>query len=378
MSYTPPTVNYSATHNGTYTTLTGVQSVSIRRGRQYFQDPFSQSICTIELIPATSYALPLAVGQFVDVRDSNIASSPCYFEGQITDVTRTYEMPYNNATGAAPSDRITLTLTGAVGNIGSATLQNFNMVAFSDVSNTLFEVGANTNVTVFAENNSILHSGRVYSGPALEAVNKLLQTGQMLIDDQDTARLGTILGCRAVNNIGRNPLGLSYSDTGQTLFKSLEYQSSVESTFNYVEVEAEGLTPQVTKASSGRFNSLLYQTYNIDTATALSLSQYLYNLLSGGLAPVPLTIGTDTTAAPNCMTAARIFTSATGNFPVIGQLATITFRGTTVTGQIQGVNANFYLDRAHVQLYFSPSLGVPFTLNSTTNGVLDQNRLGFP
>jgi hypothetical protein len=378
MTYTPPTVNYSATHNGTYTTLTGIQSVSLRRGRQRFQEPFSQSICTIELIPANSYALPLAIDQFIDIRDTNSASSPCYFEGQITDVTRTYDLPYNNVSGAAPGDRITVTATGAVGNIGSATLNNFTMYATDNVTNTLFEIGANTKVNVLTESNSILNSGRVYSGPALEAFNKLLQTAQMLVDDQDTARLGDRLGCRAVNNLGRNPLGLSYSDTGATRFESLEYQSSAENTFNYVEVEAEGLTPQVTQAATGRLNSLVYQTYNTDTATALSLSQYLYNLLSGQLAPVPFTIATDTAAAPTCMAAARILTSATGNFPVIGQLATITFRGTTVTGQIQGVSANFYIDRANVQLYFSPSIGVPFTLDSTTNGVLDQNRLGFP
>jgi hypothetical protein len=62
----------------------------------------------------------------------------------------------------------------------------------------------------------------------------------------------------------------------------------------------------------------------------------------------------------------------------IGASASIVFRGTTVTGQIQGLSAAFYPDRASVQLYFSPSLGTPFTLDSSTNGVLDQNRLGYP
>jgi hypothetical protein len=62
----------------------------------------------------------------------------------------------------------------------------------------------------------------------------------------------------------------------------------------------------------------------------------------------------------------------------IGASASIVFRGTTVTGQIQGMSAAFYPDRAGVQLYFSPSLGTPFTLDSSTNGVLDQNRLGYP
>jgi len=376
MTYTPPTVNYSATLNGTYTTLTGVQFVNINRGRQRFQDPFAPTTCTVELIPANSYVLPLAIGQFIDVRDSNVSSSPCYFQGQITDVIRSYEIPYNSATGAAPGDRITIVAAGAVGKIGSATLDNLTIFSGSTVDYPADIIPAVCGVSSMEETSTIEVSTTSVSGPALSILNQYLQTGQMLIDDWDIQRLSTQLSCYIWNNRADNSSGFAYSDTGSTRFKRLEYESSAQSTFNYIEVNADGLAPQTTKAISGPYNTLIYDTYNKTTDKALDLSGYLYNLLSGQLAPVPFTLTTDTTVAPSCMNVARLTQSPTFK-PALGQVATVTFRGTTVSGQIQGINANFSVDRASVQLYLSPTLGVPFTLDSSTNGILDQNRLGY-
>jgi len=377
MPYTAPTVNYSATHNGTYTTLTGIQSVNISRGRQRFQDPFPQTICTVELIPANSYTLPLAIGQFIDVRNANTSTSPCYFTGIITDVVRTYAMPYNSVNGAAPDDRITITATGGVGAIGSAVLDNYSISANAKVSDTLDSLIAAQNVAAVSGDYPILHSAQTLSASALDAVNELLRTGQFIIDDLDGQRLGTTLAVYFYPS-GTDFFGVDYAygDTGAgQRFKSIEYQSTVQNTFNYVKVEPAGLADQVTSGTAP-FNSLVYTTYNASTADALSLSGYLYGLLSGQLTPVPFTIATDTTVSANCVDVSRLAYGITGG--AIGQVATITFRGTTVSGQIQGIKTNFYADRANVQLYFSPTLGVPFTLDSNTFGVLDTNRLGYP
>jgi hypothetical protein len=376
MNYTPPTVNYSAAHNGTYTTLTGVQFVNITRGRQRFQDPFAPTTCTIELIPANSYALPLAIGQYIDVRDNNASNSPCYFEGQITDVIRNYEIPYDNATGAAPADRITIIAAGAVGKIGSATVNNVTIFSGSTVDYPAEIIPAVCGVSSQWETSTVEVSATSVSGPGLSILNQYLQTGQMLIDDWDTQRLSTLLSCYIWNNKGDSTSGFAYSDTGATRFKALEYESSAQSTFNYVEVNADGLATQITKAATGPYNTLTYDTYNKTTADALDLSGYLYNLLSGQLAPVPFTLTTDTTVAATCMNVAVLTQSPTYK-PALGQIATVTFRGTTVSGQIQGINISFSLDRATVQLYLSPTLGVPFTLNSATNGILGTNRLGY-
>ena len=155
MSYTPPTVNYATTSVGTFTSLTGIQSVTINRGRRHFQDPYPPTVCTIELIPADSYATPLAIGQFIDVRDTNSGSSPCYFTGRIIDVVRRYDMPYNNVTGAAPGDRITITATGATGLIGSANLDAVSIAGGTTVSNAVSDIVLNAGSTALIETNTI-------------------------------------------------------------------------------------------------------------------------------------------------------------------------------------------------------------------------------
>ena len=84
-----------------------------------------------------------------------------------------------------------------------------------------------------------------------------------------------------------------------------------------------------------------------------------------------------------CLTLAKIPTpsgsvpDAPANFP-IGSSATIAFRGTNVSATVQGVQTTFYVDYASVQVFFSSTLGTPFVLDSTTNGILDTNVLGYP
>lgn len=377
MPYTAPTVNYSATYNGTYTTLTGVQSVSIRRGRQRFQDSVSQSVCTIELIPANSYAIPLAIGQYVDVRDANSSSSPCYFSGRITDISRRYDMPYDAGTGAAPGDRITITVAGGVGFIGTGSIDNLSVFSFYDAAYVCELIALSVDVFATSSNSGVFTQTQTLLGPAMNYLNEYLQTGQLFIDDVDAARLAEKTWVYIYKNKADNSAGLAYSDTAQTRFTALEYQSSAQNTFNFVSVEANGLTPQIKKAASGPYNALQYLTYNTTTTDALSLANYLYNLLSGQLAPVPFTMTTNTFVAPACMDAVKM-TSTTALKPIIGQTATITFRGSTVNAQVLGFDANFYVDHGRVQLYFAPSLGIPFTLNSSIAGVLNTNRLGYP
>lgn len=381
MTYTPPTVNYSATANGTYTTLTGVQSVVINRGKRYFQDPYAQSTCVIELIPATSYALPLAIGQYIDVRIANSATSPCYFSGQITDVERQYEMPYNSGTNYAPGDRFVITATGGLGGIGGAQANVFTVGTGTLVSSTLVNIGLNTGVLVAADSNGSQHGAINFSGAYLDLFNTLLRTGQMVVDDIDKRRNtdpGDFLSVYTYP-IGKNfSLNIAYGDTGAgQRFKQINYVSSVQSTFNYIEVEVPGFYTSVTALGFPPFNALKYTTLNKDIPDTASLSLYLYNLLSGQTVPAPFMIETDTTVSANCVSVAVLPTIASLQ-TAIGQNATVVFRGATVTATIQGFTVRFGLDRASVQLYFSPSLGTPFILDSTTFGVLDTNRLGYP
>jgi hypothetical protein len=386
MSYTAPTVNYSATINGTYTSLTGIQSVSINRGRQRFQDNFPQTSCVIELIPANSYTLAPAVGQFIDVRDTNSASSPCYFAGQITDVSRKFEMPYNSGTGAAPGDRITITATGGVGALGKSSVTNYSvandlalrLIGIIGVNNRVF----NRRLAV----SSIKSSAQTFTGGVLDLINTLLRTTQFLIDDMDLKRnfFDTVFTqATVVFPVGQGNLKFDFSDAGTVgalKFTNLEYLSSVQDVFTEVEVVPAGLATETVVSGVPPYNTLVYNTFNESALDANNLAQFILST-QDVVQITPFSVSTNTFVAPTCTDISKTTNVDALPGPTssvnLGSAVSIEFRGTTVEAFIQGINTNFYMDHATVQLYLSPALGAPFVLDSVTFGVLDQNKLGF-
>jgi hypothetical protein len=385
MPYTPPTVNYSTTLNGTYTTLTGVQSVSIRRGRTYFQDNFPGTRCSIELIPANSYATPLAIGQWIDVRPTNSASSPAYFAGRITDVERVYDMPYNSGTGAAPGDRIIVTAAGPTGLVASDTVGSYTFLYPTAYLQAFFLTLDRSDVYIVpAIDKSILTSATsVTNAGVFDVVNKFARTEQVNLDDLDAGRTTNPLNPGVVQPqmvwySGYNSAVATFSDAGTgTKYNRLTFRSAAQSTFNSVNVLTDGLATQNVQAAIGPYNSLDYDTFSATTAAALNLANYLYLLLSQQNAPAPFSINLDTavddTFLQYCYVASRIPTSTW-----IGGQATIRFRGATYAAAVQGINLNFYADQANAEFIFSPTLGQPFTLNSSSFGILNTNRLGYP
>jgi hypothetical protein len=385
MPYTAPTVNYSATNNGTYTTITGVQSVSISRGRQRFQDPFPQSSCVVELIPANSYALPFAIGQYIDVRASNTTNTDCYFQGRITDVERQYDMPYNSSSGAAPGDRIRITATGGTGVLGSNQLVNYSFPsqnASYTIDNLCFDADVDNfgiEPIVGSPDGTPILSAQTFSGSALDLMNVILRSIVGSIDDVAN-RASTKLGV-APQNIPGDTLFI-FSDTGaiNTLkFNNLQFLSSVQNTFNEVNVEAAGIATQ-SATGTPPLNSLNYSTFNSTTAQSFNQANYLYNMLSGQVQACPYVIGvSDATENGVVELVTRMFNvEQTFGRRILQSSTRITFRGITSEGIIQGISTVFYQDNATAQIFLSPSLGQPFTLDSSAFGVLDTNRLGYP
>jgi hypothetical protein len=375
MTYTAPVVNYITGGGGSWTTIPNVQSVNINRGRQRFQDPLSQTVMTVEVIPTNTTTF--SVGQLIDCRDANTDVSPCYFQGRITDVQRSYAFPYNSVTGATPQDRITITATGGTGVIGSAQLNGQTWTA-ELVSDTIYALLIAQGMA-FGDfrNNGVRNSAQTFSGSLLDAVNQLCNTAQYTLDDYVIERIASKLGVTFFPT-GQQFNSLSFTDTGSGYaYTALEYLSSFQNTFNWIEVEATDVYTSVTALGSAPFNALVYKTFNENIADTSNLSSYLYFLLSGQTAPVPFTISTNTMAAAGCMALAQVPSGSLTN-AIIGQPVSVTFRGTSATGTVIGVNSAFYPDRGDVQVYLSPSLGTPFTLDSSAFGVLDQNRLGYP
>ena len=381
MTYTPPTVAYSATIDGTYTTLTGVQSVNISRGRQRFQDPVGQSSCVIELIPANSYSLPLAIGQFIDVR-STAAVTNGYFCGRITDVQRNYGMPYTAGTGAAPADRITITATGGTGVVGASQLNGYSL-ANNYVNYSLDNLVSSLSVLLITNGYSwVRNSAQTVSGSALDAVNQLCRTAQIVLDDFDMKRTAVPGGQQfgVLNYPSGQKLAGSFAfadDGSAAAFRNIQFLSSVQNTFNWIELEATGVYTVIAAFGAAPFNALKYTTYSENPADASNLASYLWYLLSGQVQAAPYVIETDTTVSASCVDYALLANGWNLN-TAIGQPVSVKFRGSTTYGIIESVQTSFGVDKASVRLFLSPSLGTPFTLDSSAFGALDQNRLGYP
>jgi hypothetical protein len=384
MPYTAPTVNYSATNNGTYTTITGVQSVGITRGRQRFQDPFPQSSCVVELIPATSYALPFAIGQYIDVRASNTTNTNCYFQGRITDVERLYEMPYNSVSGAAPADRIRITATGGTGILGSNQLVNYSFPS-QNAATTINTLCLDADVDNFGiepitSPNAPVLSAQTFSGSALDLMNTLLRSVVGYIDDVAN-RASAKLGVFPQSNRPGDALFI-FSDIPGGLnlrFTDLKFLSSVQNTFNEVNVQAAGIATQ-SATGTPPLNSLNYSTFNSTTAQSFNQANYLFAMLSGQVQACPYVIGVSDAAQDGIVESLCQMRNVEQTFirRILQSTARITFRGVTSEGIIQGISAVFYPDNATAQIYLSPSLGQPFTLDSSAFGVLNTNRLGYP
>lgn len=388
MPYTPPAVSYSSTLNGTYTQLTGVQSVNIRRGRAFFQDNFPATRCTVELIPANSYATPLAIGQWLDVRTSNSSSAAAYFVGQITDVERSYDMPYTAATGYAPGDRIIITATGATGQIAANTVPSYTAF-IQTVQYQMAEFAGNSKVGFVASGVDIVTSlASATNIGALDAINQLARTGQYNIDDADTNRQGNPYNADTLEPLmfaytGVGSLVATFGDAASgTKYNQLRFLSSNQSTFNSVNVITPGLATQNVKAAAGPYNSLDYNTYSANTTDASNLATYLYRMLSGQTVVAPFSLGCDTvvddTFLQYCHVSNAPRVGQTQRYTWIGGQATIAFRGTTYAAAVQSIATNFYPDRATAEFTFAPTLGQPFTLDSSSFGILNTNRLGYP
>lgn len=408
MPYVAPTVNYAATMDGTYTTLTGVQSVTFNRGRQRFIDPFPPTSCVIELIPANSYALPLAIGQFIDVRQTNSSSSEAFFVGEITDIQRTYDIPYNNVTGSAPGDRITITALGPMGLIGRTAANGVSysvLETTSTVSNMIRQTCArffNINANNFAGGTTFgrLAQSQTTSSAPLDIINTYAATDPLYLADRDNARL---ISTRPSGSgyVGLGPVEFQLTQIGQATdvgntfifsdsggggykYVGLEFGTGAENTFSQINVVTENVdgdtnipiqSVSVGFAPFGSFNWNAYvETSDFSGSPyeyAQALAQYVFSR-SYVESAAPFSLSLSTNADDSVTNIAKM------NTIMPGFRGTITFRGSTYRVTLEGLEVSFGLESATIRAYFSPFPLNYFLLDSADNGVLDQNLLGYP
>jgi len=396
MAYTPPNVYYASTFNGTYTALDGVQSVDIKRGKSRFQDPFTATQCSIELIPQSTFP-SMTVGQFIDIRDANSGSSSAYFVGKITDIQRSYAIPYNSGTGAAPGDRVIITVTGGTGVLASGsgssgygagiavdatyTLMTGSMAITQVYTTTPQNIGYNYGVFGYPVNigQNILPPD---VAPWLDTINKVLNTIQYSADDLDLNRtfknnpinIANVYAGVYFYPTGQTGKSISLVDdgsTGSTVYKyaDIEYVSSVQSAFTQILVQYQSFVVGYTNVIADRkvgdppYVGFSYPTVAATTTQANNLGDYVLTV-NNQTSPVPFTVATSTTQSEGVAALGKL-----AECP-IGTAVTVKFRGTTVIATVCGISASYYPDRANIRLSLTPSLGTPFTLDSSAFGIL--------
>jgi hypothetical protein len=147
----------------------------------------------------------------------------------------------------------------------------------------------------------------------------------------------------------------------------------VQNTFKQVQVVSPGNATQSATSGAAPYNTLVYNTYSLNTTEALNLANFVLSTKSIDTAS-PYSIRTNTNLSATCTDISKLADiddlSADNLAMNLGASVTIIFRGTTATAQIQGINTTFFPDYASVQLFLSPSLGTAFTLDSTVFGIL--------
>jgi len=385
MAYVTPVVSFSPTYNGTFTTIEGIQSISINRGRQFFQDNFAASSCNIEVIPedagGTLAAMPV-VGQWLEVRANTGGIGNAYFNGRVTGVNRSYGFPYNSTSKAAPADRVTITAAGPTGMLRTSNGKQFTIASKFPTMTAIAYVCSliDFDAAQLGSNTLSYITERLYSNyQAFDLINQFARTGQIFIDDYDSTRTISPRILMVTNQLTTG--SATFTDTGTTgsniySFNQIQYQSSARSAFSQVAVATPGLDTQTAQTGLGPYLTLNYSTYNDTTTSAASLAAYLL-ALNSQTTPVPFNISSSTLHSPDVMKVAELYKSGRAAC-ALGTQITVEFRGVTANGQLQGIQSNFYPDHATISMFISPSLGTPFILDSATFGILDTNKLGFP
>ncbi|CAB4204679.1 hypothetical protein UFOVP1401_1, partial [uncultured Caudovirales phage] len=225
----------------------------------------------------------------------------------------------------------------------------------------------------------------------LDTINKVLNTIQYSADDLDLNRtfknnpinIANVYAGVYFYPTGQTGKSISFVDdgsTGSTVYKygQIDYVSSVQSAFSqvliqYAKYAASVYTNEELNVVSGDppYVGFSYPTAIATTTQGTILGNYVLAVNSSA-SPVPFSIGTTTAIQESAAALGKL-----SECP-IGTAVTVKFRGTTVSATVSGISVNYYPEQANIRLSLTPSLGTPFTLDSSAFGILDTNRLGYP
>ena len=359
-----------------YTALTNVQSVNLRLGREALVDNYSASTGTVVLRYPTGFASPIAAlvsGTWIRIK--NTTTGRTQWIARINDVEVSYDIPYKS--GVGNGDYVTLQLEGALAAWARANGNNYSMLS-NPVDAQADFAQAQTNLSMFKSFGgvgvpAVLGASTVTTSWA-DWINKTNATINGRIFDNNGA-----LWWNGTYQI--DPSTINFSDTTNNatnqVYDQINYESLGQNFFTQVTISPEGLAAQVASSGSAPYRNLGLATFNGSTGQALDLANYLLNNYK---TPVNSISSISCLAnAQSSMQLDALGTSTGANlWSCISKRVSVTFRGQTVYGVIEGVSLSATPESARYTFYLSPAdLNAYLLLNDTVFGRLDFNKLGY-
>jgi len=356
-------VEYS---NGTgMTTLSNVQSIDFKTGRERQLDQYSSLSGTIVVRQPSAPSAIIVPGSIVYVQWKNGASYDQQFFATISNVQLQYGMPY--AGGVANADYLIISVEGYLANCGRASGENYAMAAgrlFTQTSAARTFSGLEINGTNVGPGLGPEMGSTTVSGTWADWVNYVCLTlNGRLIEDQNQVAL---LSARPFFTATVN-----FSDTTNNatnyVYDKIEFGSYTDNYYTQITVDPESFAAQTVQTGSRPYRTYSVNTVNASASQALDYANWLLNnFKTPKVAP----------------TSISMFANAQNNFSglnaFVGTQLNIAFRGTTYTAVVEGWAFNAQPGNARYTFYVSAAdLNAYLILDNATFGKLDYNRLGY-
>lgn len=271
-------------------------------------------------------------------------------------------------------DTALISLEGSLAFFGRGYLQNFSLVAGTDIGTTLQNVGlaltGNTRTIFVGAQDSSLVSSNTYTGDAQTLINQLVATCNGRLTQGSNL---TFYGRYGIFNYATTYPNLFFTDvlplTSGITYDQIQFGNLTDNFYNLITINPAGLTTQVVGATTGTRN-LQVNTLDVSNAQANNLANYLFNIFTNNT-QTPATITTRNSMA-NFLDPAQICELG------IATRLPITFRGATYQTVIEGYSVSGTV--SDVQYTFNVSgfnQNNALVLNDAVYGTLNNNKLGY-
>lgn len=366
--------------DGSYTTITDIQDVSISGGRQALVDNFSATRCTITCRYPNGYVSPisgLVPGAPISVEMRNEPTHTTTFGvfiGYVADVEVKYGMPFANDVGAA--DYLIITCEGPFARLARATGNGYAMPSEKIIDQTT-RANQQTQVDILygSADFSRVMSATTVDGSWADWLNQLVLSIAGRIRDSDPIN---------VQSQNPDPSGSTFSDSatpaaGDLPYNSIAFDSLAQNYFNQITVDPVSFATQtVSNIPIGESpRNYTVDTYSGSDSQATDLANFYlsqFGTPTVGISQISFTFNALDTAA--LQSAVReIFLVG---FSPVGKSFPVVFRGTSYLAVVEGFELSLTPASQTCTFYVSDnSLNNFLLLNSTVFGQLDFNKLGF-